>query len=278
MEMKTSACFSALLIAFAHGTFAQTTERINSHGSDIVLTIWGTESSPKSTVVLVPGWASGPPDVLGIGSALSSRSEIAVVVVTPRGWYDSEGTASFSNGLEDVGAVFDWIRASDRSDLNSDNVSVGGHSWGGGIALSYAAIDPSVEKVFSIAGTDHGTFIRKYDADSSFAAQIRAYLESTAAPSGPLRFNVDGTLSELREGQDTFGLVENADKLKQASILIVGGWEDGSVTIDEYLLPLYRALKSAGAEHVQFETYHANHGFSDVSDQLHENLLAWLRN
>jgi pimeloyl-ACP methyl ester carboxylesterase len=64
-------------------------------------------------------------------------------------------------------------------------VLLGGHSWGGGMALAYAARDASIRTVFSIAGTDHGTFIRKYLSEPGYAAMIDPMLESTAKPQGP---------------------------------------------------------------------------------------------
>ena len=254
---------------------AQTTTKIQSDGFNIVLTIWSGGENPSATVLSIPGWGGGPTDVLGIGKALSSKG-ITVVVLTPRGWHDSEGIASFANALDDIEAALTWIKNSKRSDINTTNIILGGHSWGGGMSLAYAARDKSVNRIFSVAGTDHGIFIRKYLANKDFAEMINEILASTAAPEGLIRFNLENTFSELKENQKIYGLIENAQKLADRSIIIFGGWEDKRTTIDNFLLPDYRALKAAGAKDVTFKTYHDNHGFKTVRKQLHSDLLMWI--
>ena len=255
---------------------AQSTVTIESGGSQIVLTIRDAGESPSATVLLVPGWGGGPTDVLGIGKALSSEG-ISSVVLTPRGWHNSEGTSSFANAFEDIKAALDWIRNSKRTDINSTNIILGGHSWGGGMCLAYAAQDTKVRRIFSVAGTDHGIFIRKYLSDEKYAGWIDKLLASSAAPEGPIRFDVKKSLNELAEGQMIYGLIENSEKLADRSILIFGGWEDTNTTIDDYLLPDYRALKAAGAEDVTFKTYHDNHGFGSVRKELYSDLILWIK-
>ncbi len=263
------------LVFVAVPAIAQTTDTLTSHGSDVLVTVWAANTEPAATVLLVPGWGGGPTDVLGIGRALSEAG-VSVVVLTPRGWHDSQGVATFANALNDIGVALRWIRGASRADLNRSNIVLGGHSWGGGMALAYAARDSSVRRVFSVAGTDHGQFIRQYESDPDYAATLHEVLSSSAAPQGPIRFDVDSTLRELSEGQGTYGLLENADRLADRSILLVGGWEDESVSVDSTLLPLYRALRSSGTQDVTFNVYHADHGFGVVRSDLYADLLAWI--
>lgn len=244
----------------------------------MVATVWRASSSPLATALLIPGWGGGPTDVLGIARALS-EARVSAVTLTPRGWHESEGTATFANALEDIAAALAWIREpghAARFGLTPDRVVLGGHSWGGGMSLAYAARDSSVRRVFSVAGTDHAQFVRHYESDPEFAAMVDQLLTESAAPNGPIRFNVDSTLDELKRGQKVYGLVENASRLADRSILLIGGWEDENVTIDDTLLPLYRALRAAGAEDVTFKTYHADHSFRTVRDQLHRDLIDWI--
>ena len=46
--------------------------------------------------------------------------------------------------------------------------------------------------------------------------------------------------------------------------------------MEDSLLPLYRALRSAGAEDVTFLAYHAGHSFSTARDRIHEDLVEWI--
>ena len=255
---------------------AQSIIKIESHDSTIVLTVWSGGENPLATVLAVPGWGGGPSDVLGIGKALSSEG-ITVVVLSPRGWHTSDGIYSFANALDDIETALLWIRNSKQLDINATDIILGGHSWGGGMSLAYAARDTSINRIFSVAGTDHGILIRQYLANEEYANMLNEILTSTSAPNGPIKFDVEYSFTELEENQNIYGLIENAKNLVDRSIIIFGGWEDMRTTIDDFLLPLYRALKAAGAKNITFMTYHDNHGFRTVREQLHSDLLMWIK-
>jgi hypothetical protein len=145
------------------------------------------------------------------------------------------------------------------------------------MAMAYSATDPEVSRVISIAGTDHGEFIREFHRNEEMASEIRAMLLSTQAPEGPIRFDLEFTLMELREGQGTYGLRENADELSDRRILLIGGWEDTGITVEQHLLPLYRALRAEGAEDLTFLVYHDDHGFAQVRELMGSDIADWIR-
>lgn len=230
------------------------------------------------TLLLVPGWPGNPHDVLGMGSLLYPKG-INVMVFNPRGLHESEGTASFFGTLDDIGAAFEWLHDAEvveRFSVDTSVIVIGGHSFGGGTALAYAARDPRVRAVISVAGTDHGVFIREYERDESFAGMIATMLRSTQAPEGPVRFDQEATLRELRENQHVFGLQENAAALSDRSILLIGGWEDTNTTVEAHMLPLYRALRKAGTEDVTFLVYHDDHGFGQVRERVADAIREWI--
>lgn len=244
--------------------------RIPVDGSEAVLTVWDGGNHAGRAILLVPGWGGGPRDQFGIGEALSPHG-IHVVVLSPRGWHGSSGTASFAHGIEDISAALDWTRAElDRP------VILGGHSWGGGLSLCVAARDRSIERVFALSGTDHAIFIRRMRADPAYAARLGQTLGATAAPEGPIRFSVEEILEELDAGQATYGLLERAPALADRSILLVGGCHDTSVTVDETVRPLFQALQHAGADDVTLRVLDTDHAFSGVRPALHATLLAWV--
>jgi uncharacterized protein len=233
---------------------------------------------PYPTLFLVPGFPGDPDDVLGLG-ALLGPTGINVLMVNPRGMQGSEGEQTFARSLEDIGAVLDWLEQPDvvrRFHIDPARVTLGGHSYGGGMAMSYAARDPRVRRVISIAGNDHGEFVREFQRNPVFAARIRTWFETLREPAGPARFNIDDGIRELAEHQDVYGLRENAGRLAGRAILIFGGWEDRGPTIDQYLLPVYRALKAAGGEDVTFIVYHTDHGFGNVRRRLADDVAGWL--
>ena len=82
---------------------------------------------------------------------------------------------------------------------------------------------------------------------------------------------------KIIELNPTYDLRYCAPLLAKKNILLIGGWEDVNVTIDDQLLPLYRAIKNEKNENVEFIVYHTNHSFSNVRDKLAEDIIKWLK-
>ncbi|MFH1681148.1 MAG: alpha/beta fold hydrolase [Candidatus Eisenbacteria bacterium] len=237
------------------------------------------EENAIGTLLLVPGWPGNPQDVLGLGGLLAEL-DMNVLMFNPRGMHLSEGTFSFANALEDIGAALEWLRQSDtqeRFSVDTTKIVLGGYSFGGGMAMACAATEPGVRRVISIAGNDHGVFVRKVQGDPQYDEAIRQMLTGARAPDGPARFDdVDLVLQELAEHQDVYGLQENASRLADRSILLMGGWDDLQVSMEDVLLPFYRALKEAGASDVTFLAYHDDHGFGSAREELATDIQRWL--
>ncbi len=234
---------------------------------------------PRPTFLLVPGWPGNPNDVLGLG-ALLPEFGFNVLMFNPRGMHGSSGTTTFAGVLDDIGAVWEWLHSADVVGgfrVDTARTALGGHSFGGGMALAYAARDARVRRVVSIAGNDHAAFVRELDRSPAMAAEILAMLRSTQTPDGPVRFDPEAGLREVRENAGVYDLRENAPRLADRAILLIGGWEDTQVSIEGILLPLYRALKGAGAGDVRFVTFHDDHGFARVRGELARAMADWLR-
>jgi pimeloyl-ACP methyl ester carboxylesterase len=89
-------------------------------------------AGPRPTLLLIPGYPGNPEDVLGMGAALS-REGINVLMVNPRGTHQSEGTFTFAGSLRDIEAAYRWLRSSaktDRYNIDTTNIFLGGYSWG----------------------------------------------------------------------------------------------------------------------------------------------------
>lgn len=238
-----------------------------------------TGTKTPTTLLLVPGWPGNPNDVLGLGSVLSAAG-INVCMFNPRGLHQSEGTASHANTLKDIGNAWKWLKQTNvhkRFKVYADRVVLGGYSFGAGMALAYAAQDPSVSKVVSIAGPDFGEVGRLLQHDPAFNASIRQSLWSTRAPQGPARFDVEAITQEIIDHPEIYGLKENAMKLADLEILLIGGWDDEESPIELFNLPLYRALKLVGAKKVTLIVYHTNHEFNGQNLQLATDIAEWMQ-
>lgn len=235
----------------------------------------GRQEAP--TLLMVPGWPAVGSDVLGLGRRLSDLGS-HVFILHPRGHGTSSGTASFRNAIDDVDAVLAWLASGDAAgEFGHDpEVVLAGYSWGGGIALAYAGGHPSIRRVIAIAGSDHGAFIRRFDDDPDYGAFYRAALLSTQAPSGPVRFDLDRDLDELRNDRAMHDLVSIAPALADRDLLLFAGWDDAQVEMEHQVLPFYRALRRAGAETVRVIGYQDDHGFGTVRAELASDIRRWL--
>jgi pimeloyl-ACP methyl ester carboxylesterase len=238
----------------------------------------GKGTDIRTTLLLVPGWPGNPSDVLGLGALLSGKG-IHVCMFNPRGVHQSEGIASHANTMQDIGAAWQWLRQAEvarRFELDTMRLVLGGYSFGGGMAMAYAAQDPSVRRVVSIACPDLGEVGRQLQRDPTFAEAIRRSLWSTRSPEGPARFDLDAIIQEIVDRPDVYGLRENAANLADREILLIGGWEDKEAALELFLLPLYRALRGAGAANATFLVYHTDHDFTNVREQLASDIADWL--
>ncbi|MEZ4654164.1 MAG: alpha/beta fold hydrolase [Candidatus Eisenbacteria bacterium] len=252
---------------------------LNVAGTQVYLHHFAPEASgTKAALLLIPGWPAVGEDVLGLGTGLSGRG-IHVFVLHPRGHDPSGGNATFANALEDVAVAWDWLRSASTTDtygLDAEVCVLAGYSWGGGIALAATAQLPSVRRVISIAGSDHGVFIRRVDADPKYREVYREALKSTQAPSGPVRFDVDADFEELRHTEQVHDLVTIAPRLADRDLLIIAGWDDTQVELEYQVLPFYRALRASGAEGVRVLSFQDGHGFSTVREQLAQGIRDWM--
>jgi pimeloyl-ACP methyl ester carboxylesterase len=192
----------------------------------------------------------------------------------PRGHGRSSGFATYPNALQDVAAVLEWVESAGLAE--DRGVVLGGHSWGGGISLAYAAAHESVGRILSIASSDHGVFIRRVDSDPAYGAAFREALGSLQAVAGPVRFDMEDDFQELREEWATHDLATIAPRLAGRDILIVAGWDDESVELEHQVLPFYRALREAGSTTVRILSYQDGHHFRKVREDLYKSVYAWL--
>ncbi|HEX9091860.1 MAG TPA: hypothetical protein VF831_10245 [Anaerolineales bacterium] len=235
------------------------------------------------TMLFVPGWPADPEDFLGLGPRLSQQG-INVTEMIPRGQQASEGIYTHFNALKDIGSTLTWLKQSGTQapfKVDRAKLVLAGYSNGGGLAMAYAASDPGVRYLVSCAANDFGQFAREVVHHRTVAKNIRmeevlGYLWSTQAPIGSVRFDPEPVLQELINHPDVFGLRENAGKLADRSILMFGGWEDQGPTIENYQLPLYRALKAKGAQKVTFIVYHTTHNFGNMRERLAADIVEWI--
>ena len=228
----------------------------------------GTGKFP--TVILLQGFPGNKEDVLGIGKRLSEVGFNALTF-NYSGTHQSEGELNFENTQKDIKAVFEFIYQSKnirQYKIDTTRIYLGGYSYGGGMAFTYAANHPEIESVFSIAGNDHGAFMKEYSHNPEMKKMIDKMFDELKVQTETVRFGPGGTpkeIAELRiiELNPTFDLRNCAPLLASKDILLIGGWDDRSVSFEYIILPLYRALKSENAKNVKIIAVQDNHSFEN---------------
>lgn len=242
----------------------------------------GIGSSP--TLLLLQGFPGGESDVFGIGAKFQ-KAEINVLIFNYSGTYGSDGDYSMEYTTRDIQFAYNFLKEPNnvnKYQVDTSKIYLGGYSYGGGMALTYTANHPEIRKVFSIAGTDHGEFFREYFSNEQFAKMIDDMFEQLKAPEGPVRFEVgkmpkDITSEDVSKIDSTIDLRKCTPLIADRDILLIAGINDQYVTMENHMLPLYRALQNEGAENVEFVIVQDNHSFSKSREKVSDIILNWMK-
>jgi dienelactone hydrolase len=218
--------------------------------------------------------------VVEFGQAMAKQG-ISMLTLNYRGTHKSGGTFGLHNTLEDIQATWAWLhreRTIHQFKLNTENLVLGGYSYGGGMALAYSAQHQEVGRVFSIAGTDHGQFARDYLHNPTFAEMIDTWFDELKFPAGPVHFEGRDAVKELTQNSDPYDLKLGAKYLANRDILLIAGWDDLWVPVESHILPFYRALVGANAQKVQIDAFQDNHLFENSYEQLVDAVIDWILN
>jgi len=59
--------------------------------------------------------------------------------------------------------------------------------------------------------------------------------------------------------------------------MIVGGWNDRQVTVEQFVLPFYRALEKEQAKNVKIVAFQDGHDFKNSRAELARTIIEWLK-
>ncbi|MCJ7736841.1 MAG: S9 family peptidase [Anaerolineae bacterium] len=216
--------------------------------------------------------------MLELGQPMSQHG-INSLTFNYQGTHQSEGTYSLRNTLKDIQAAIEYLHQDDvinEFKIDTGRLILGGYSYGGGMALAYAASHPEINRIVSIAGTDHGEFAREYIRNSTFAEMIDASFEEMKFPAGPVHFGGKEVIPKLTQDPDPYDLRLSAVALANRDILLIGGWDDPNVSIEHHILPLYRALVASNALRVRVIAFQDDHAFEKSRGELAHIVADWI--
>ena len=233
---------------------------------------------PLATVLIVPGWGGDSLDASGMGALLSAR-RVNVLLINFRGVQQSAGRFSYANAIDDLGFAWRWLREpANRAGykLDPSKLILAGNSFGGAVAMVYAARDTTVTRIISIVGADHGVLARRLDADTAYMSSIRSRLAEAEAPRGPVRFSAPAMVDEMRRREHDNDLVRLAPNFDHRAVLLIGGWDDMTAPIERDILPVYRALTARAGADAVILAYPAGHSLLTQRERVADDIVAWL--
>lgn len=230
----------------------------------------------RATVIFLQGFPGVEGDEL-ICERLA-QGPVNILTFNYRGTFQSQGYFSFSNTFEDVDAAVRFLeepRMMEKYQVDPDRLVLGGWSFGSGIVPAAAAQHPDIKKIFMISGRDFGKEALKIQQEPECAKSVAANLENIRSPKGPVVFR-DDLLTDLVNNQARFGIDHLSRLLLNRDILLVGGWDDSVIALEDHLLPFYRTLLRNGAGEVRIEAIQDDHEFPNSRDRLVEIIIEWL--
>jgi dienelactone hydrolase len=235
------------------------------------------------TVLLLQGFPGNETDVLGIGKILS-QSGINMMTFNYSGTFKSQGESSMGNSIKDITAAYDFMHNPEninRFKIDTAYIVLGGYSYGGGMAMTYAIKHPEIISVFTIAGVDWGEYYEEYIRNPEFKKTVDINLEKMAGQKEIVRLASGALPKEIAEAgleklDPGYFLRKSAQSLINKDILIICGWDDPQATVDQYILPLYRALKNEKTEKVEIIAFQDSHSFSKSRQELATVVKKWV--
>lgn len=236
------------------------------------------------TAILLHGFPGGQNDVMGVGNKLS-QSGINALFFNFSGTYKSQGKVSFDNTLLDIGAAYNFLHLPEnisKFKIDTSLIYLGGWCYGGGLAMTYAAVHPEINTVFTFGGNDQGKFFEEYIKNPEMKKYIDEGFAALVSQPGIARFEEGNLPWEIAEAgieklNPALFLYKSASLLAQKNILLICGWNDELTTIDNYTLPLYRALQKENAQNVKIVAFQDDHYFKKVREELAQTIIDWLK-
>jgi dienelactone hydrolase len=248
-----------------------------SSGSTIKGYFFPAVSKPViTTVIFLQGFPGVEGDELICGRL--AEEHINVLSFNYHGTFSSEGYFSFRNAVDDIAAAIQYLKGSQelsQYDINPAEIVLGGWSFGSGMVPIGAAQNPEIGRFFRISGRNFADEARNIKRDPEYAQVVSMNLEAIRTPNGPVNFR-DDLLKDLVENQASFDIDKLAPQLIDREILLIGGWDDHVIKIEDHMIPFYRSLVESGAKKVRIEAFQDDHEFSKSKDQLVQIILDWL--
>ncbi|WP_439100915.1 alpha/beta hydrolase family protein [Congregibacter sp.] len=232
-------------------------------------------AGPHPTVVLLHG-LPGNERNLDIAQALR-RFGFNVLYFHYRGAWGAEGEYRFSQLPEDVLAVLDYLRDEEHAQrlrVDTQSLSILGHSLGGYAALASGARDGDLRCVMALSPANPGLWqadVNKGGGTTSL--RLKAYADEL--------FMLEGFSGERLEEELAFAdpsLWDTRDfgpGLKGKALLMIVGEQDAVTPAATMFTPVVEAYEALGEIDLTAQVISGDHSFSWSRIQLTREILSW---
>ncbi len=200
------------------------------------------------------------------------RSGWNVLIFHYRGAWGSGGTFSFSNCVEDVQAVLEYVRAPAnvaRLGIDPRRLALIGHSMGGFLAGLGLMRDEAVLGAALISAWNPGAFVTRPSPELD-----RQQLEEFRGDVGPLAgATPEALLEEAKKNAPVWDLAGHASQWQTRPVLVVEA--DDFLHADDVAIAA-AARKNPGAQITEVPMS-TDHAYSDHRIALSATLLGWLK-
>jgi len=227
-------------------------------------------AGPHPTVVLLHGFPGNEKN-LDLAQGLR-RAGFNVLFFHYRGAWGSEGDYSFSHVVEDVASAVTFLRGEETAKqyrVDTDRISLVGHSMGGFAAVMAGAADPSITCVTGIAAANLGL---RANATGAELAGFAAYVDTQAMLKHK---GGNAMMAEIAERGAEFNTFLLGPKYTRRPVLLVAGKQDKAVPPTQNHVPQVKAYEAAGVKlsHVLMD---GDHSFSWTRFALMRTVTDWM--
>jgi pimeloyl-ACP methyl ester carboxylesterase len=198
-----------------------------------------------------------------------------------RGAWGAAGTFTFAHGLEDLAAVFAWLREPQNAakyHFDPQQIALVGHSYGGWLALMCAGHEPANVGVVALAAWNLGWAGNRFAEHADERKDnIDDFRQSTDPAGGPIRGDSDDLINEMSEHAAAWDYIKQGSNLKDHPLLLVAASRDTPDEGVDQHARLAQAIEAAGGKQVTVRTFEDDHPFSAHRVALADVLIKWLR-
>ncbi len=229
---------------------------------------------PHPTVVLAHG-LPGHEKNLDIAQA-ARRAGFNVLFFNYSGAWGSEGIFRLTQMPADLARITSFLRDNaTRYRIDSQRISVIGHSMGGFTALAAGVADPSLRCLAALAPANLGLLAEGLRASAPWATAFLKYADTLFMLKG---FNGKAMRKDLLSQPPTrMDIRLFAPRLSGRHVLMITGTEDTVLPPETMFIPAVNAYRRNGDINLRVHRIPGDHAFSYSRLLLAELILDWLQ-